>query len=246
MATKRLLGELVAAYEAATLEPSHPRTLESAFAAPQLRRDKPSNPRSAPITVESMGGVDAAKRVAAGELYDVIVLASAALEKLIAQGHVVAGSRVDLVQSPVAFAVRAGAPRPAIDSEEAVKRAVLAARSIGYSTGPSGDHLLALLRRWELSDALKDRIVQAPPGVPVATLVASGNVELGFQQLSEFMHADGIDVVGLLPDAIQNVTTFAGGLAAVSTQPVPARELLSFMASAAVAAIKRQNGMEPA
>lgn len=193
-----------------------------------------------------MGGVDAAKRVAAGEPYDLVILASGALEKLIAQGHIVAGSRVDVVKSPVAFAVRAGAQRPAIDSEDAVKRAVMSARNVGYSTGPSGDHLIALLKKWELTDALKDRIVQAPPGVPVASLVASGDVELGFQQLSEFMHASGIDVVGLLPDEIQNVTTFAGGIATVSAQQERVRALLSFMASPAVAELKRQNGMEPA
>jgi len=220
MATKRLLGELVDAYS--------------------------STAPHASITVESMGGVDAAKRVAAGEPYDLVVLASGALDKLIAQGHVVAGTRVDVVKSPVAFAVRAGGQRPSIDSEEAVRRSVSTARSVGYSTGPSGDHLLALLQRWGLFDALKDRVVQAPPGVPVATLVASGDVELGFQQLSEFMHASGIDVVGLLPDAIQNVTTFAGGIATVSTQPEAVRALLSFMASPAVAALKRRNGMEPA
>ena len=220
MATKRLLGELVDAYT--------------------------STAPDATITVESMGGVDAAKRVAAGEPYDLAVLASGALEKLIAQGHIVAGSRVDVVKSPVAFAVRAGASHPAIDSEDAVKRAVMTARSIGYSTGPSGDHLMSLLKRWELVDSLKDRLVQAPPGVPVATLVASGDVELGFQQLSEFMHAGGIEVVGLLPDAIQNVTTFAGGVVAVSTQPEKVRAVLSFMASPAVAELKRQNGMEPA
>ena len=220
MATKRLLGELVDAYKSA---------------APDLT-----------ITVESMGGVDAAKRVAAGEPYDLAVLASGALEKLIAQGHIVAGSRVDVVKSPVAFAVRTGAARPAIDSEDAVKRAVQAARSVGYSTGPSGDHLVALLKRWDIADSLKDRLVQAPPGVPVATLVANGDVELGFQQLSEFMHDSGIDVVGLLPDAIQNVTTFAGGVAAVSTQPENVRAVLSFMASPLVAELKRRNGMEPA
>ena len=220
MATKRLLGELVDAYKST---------------APDVA-----------ITVESMGGVDAAKRVAAGESYDLAVLASGALDKLIAQGHILAGSRVDIVRSPVAFAVRAGASRPAIDSEDAVKRAVIGARNVGYSTGPSGDHLIALLKRWDLSDVMKQRVVQAPPGVPVATLVSSGEVELGFQQLSEFMHASGIDVVGLLPDAIQNVTTFAGGIATVSTQPELVRTLLSYMGSPVVATLKRQNGMEPA
>jgi molybdate transport system substrate-binding protein len=220
MATRRLLGELVDVYKST---------------APDVT-----------ISVESMGGVDAARRVAAGEPYDLAVLASGAIEKLIAQGHIVAGSRVDVVKSPVAFAVRAGAPQPAIDSEDAVMRAVQAARSVGYSTGPSGDHLMALLNRWELADSLKDRFVQAPPGVPVATLVANGDVELGFQQLSEFMHASGIDVVGLLPAAIQNVTTFAGGVAAVSPRPEVVRAVLSFMASPAVAELKRRNGMEPA
>jgi molybdate transport system substrate-binding protein len=220
MATRRLLGELVDAYK--------------------------STAPDSTITVESMGGVDAAKRVVAGEPYDLVVLASGAVDKLIAQGHIVDGSRVDIVKSPVAFAVRAGGQRPAIDSEESVKRAVANAKSVGYSTGPSGDHLMALLKRWELVAVLKDRVVQAPPGVPVATLVASGQVELGFQQLSEFMHASGIDVVGLLPDVIQNVTTFAGGIATVSTQPEQVRPVLSFMASPAVAEIKRRNGLTPA
>ena len=198
------------------------------------------------VAIESVGGVDAAKRVQAGEPFDVVVLASDAIDKLIASGRIVQGSRVDLVRSGVAVAVRAGAPRPDIGSEEALKRAVLAARTIGYSTGPSGVALAKLFERWGIAEATAARTVQAPPGIPVGSLVARGAVELGFQQLSELMHLEGIDVVGPLPPEVQIETVFSGGVCAASTQPDAVRELLSFMASPAAAAAKRRHGMEPA
>ena len=198
------------------------------------------------VMVESVGGVDAAKRVRAGEAFDLIVLAASAIDELMAAGRIVAGTRVDLVRSGVAIAVRAGAPRPDIGSEEAVKRAVVAARSLSYSTGPSGVHLAKLFERWGIAEQLKSRMVQAPPGVPVGTLVARGEVELGFQQLSELMNLPGIDVLGPLPPAIQIITTFSGGVAQTSARPDAARAVLEFMASPAVAAIKQKQGMEPA
>ncbi len=122
-----------------------------------------------PVQVESVGGVDAARRVAAGEAFDVVVLASDAIDKLLATGHLLAGSRRDLVRSGVAVAVRTGAPRPDIGSESALRDAVLAMRSIGYSTGPSGTALLQLFARWGLADRLQDKLPQAPPGVPVGS-----------------------------------------------------------------------------
>jgi molybdate transport system substrate-binding protein len=198
------------------------------------------------VMVESVGGVDAAKRVRAGEAFDLIVLAASAIDELMAAGRIVAGTRVDLVRSGVAIAVRAGAPRPDIGSEEAVKRAVVAARSLSYSTGPSGVHLAKLFERWGIAEQLKSRMVQAPPGVPVGTLVARGEVELGFQQLSELMNLPGIDVLGPLPPAIQIITTFSGGVAQTSARPDAARAVLEFMASPTVAAIKQKQGMEPA
>ena len=198
------------------------------------------------LAMESVGGVDAAKRVQAGEAFDLVVLASDTIDKLIASGHLVAGSRVDLVHSPVAIAVRAGAPQPAVGSEEAVRQAVLAASSISCSTGPSGAFLTKLFERWGITRAIASRLVQAPPGVPVGALVAHGEVELGFQQLSELIHLDGITVVGTLPPAIACITTFSAALCPGSAEAGAVRELLQFMRSPEAAAAKRRQGMEPA
>ena len=226
MATKLLLAELAA----------------------RFRQTSPHQVMS--IDIESVGGVDAAKRVQAGEAFDAVVLASNAIEQLIAAGKIVAGSRVDLVKSGVAIAVRSGALRPDIATEDAVKRAVSAARSIGYSTGPSGVHLAGLFERWGIAADIKGRMVQAPPGVPVGSLVASGEIELGFQQLSELIHLGGIDVLGPLPPAIQIITTFSAGVSVTSMQTDKMREtvraMLDFMASPAADRVKRNNGMEPA
>jgi len=198
------------------------------------------------VAIESVGGVDAAKRVQAGEPFDVVFLAADAIDKLMASGQVLPGSRVDLVRSGVAVAVRAGAPRPDISSEEAVRNAVLAARSLSYSTGPSGVALAQLFARWGIVGQIKDRIVTAPPGVPVGSLVAQGEVELGFQQLSELMNLAGITVLGPLPPAIQIITTFSAGVCSASQQPEAVRAMLADMNSPAAAETKRRHGMEPA
>jgi molybdate transport system substrate-binding protein len=199
-----------------------------------------------PVAIESVGGVDAARRVAAGEPFDVVFLASDAIDKLLAAGHALAGSRVDLVRSEVAVAIQQGAARPDLGSEDAVRRAVLAAPTIGYSTGPSGTALLQLFERWGIADQVKSRTVQAPPGVPVGSLVAKGEVALGFQQHSELMHLDGIDVVGPLPEPVRITTVFSGAVCAAATRPQAVREMLAFMASPETVALKRRCGMDAA
>jgi molybdate transport system substrate-binding protein len=219
MATRQLLAELVAAYE-----------------------------RRSGVTarVESVGGVDAATRVQAGGAFDFVVLASDALDKLLAGGHVVAGSKVDLVHSGVAVAVRRGDAKPDISSEEALKRAVLSASGVGYSTGPSGVALIQLFERWGIAAELQGRLVQAGPGIPVGAMVARGKVALGFQQLSELMHLEGITVVGPLPAAVQITTTFSAGICRAAAQPRAAAQLLAFMASPEAAEAKCRQGMDPA
>lgn len=198
------------------------------------------------VAIESVGGVDAAKRVQAGEAFDVVILASDVIDKLIASGHVQAGSKVDLVRSGVAVAVRAAAPKHDISTEDALREAVRGARSISYSTGPSGVALAKLFERWGIAEDIKDRIVTPPPGIPVGTLVASGEVELGFQQLSELMHLEGITLLGPLPPAIQIITTFSAGVCTGTRQVEAVRAMLADMNSPEAAAAKRRQGMEPA
>ena len=175
-----------------------------------------------------------------------VVLAADAIDRLAAAGRIDPGSRVDLAHSGVAIAVVAGAPRPAIGTEAAVRNAILAARSIGYSTGPSGSHLSRLFERWGIAETIAPRIVQAPPGVPVGALVARGEVELGFQQLSELMHLAGIDVIGPLPPEIQIITVFSAAVCTASAQHEAADELVSFLASPEADSLKLRHGMEPA
>lgn len=201
--------------------------------------------RGVAVKTYAAGGVEVAKRISAGEAADVVVLAANAIDKLIAEGRVV-GPRVDLVRSGVAIAVREGAPRPPVATEEDVKAAVLAAPSLSYSTGPSGVYLERLFERWGILQTVRPRIVVPPPGVPVGTLVADGRAALGFQQFSELMSLPGIVVLGPLPDSIQTVTVFSGGICAASTRQQQARALLEFMCSPAVAQVKREHGMEPA
>lgn len=198
------------------------------------------------VELESAGGVDVARRVQAGEVVDAVVLAAPAIEKLLADDRLQRGSRVDIARSGIGMAVLAGAARPDIGTEAAVKAAVLAARTLGYSTGPSGTYMVQLFERWGIAAQLAPRFVQAPPGVPVASLVARGEAELGFQQLSELLNVPGIDVLGALPDDIQNITVFCGAVSVASQKAAAARALLAFLADPAGAATKLVHGMEPA
>lgn len=198
------------------------------------------------VSLVSLGGVDAARRVQDGESFDFVALAADAIDRLAAAGRVDPASRIGLARSGVAIAVAAGAPRPDVSNELAVKQAVLTHRSVGYSTGPSGAHLARLFERWGIAETIASHIVQAPPGVPVGELVARGDVELGFQQLSELMHLPGIDVIGPLPPEIQVSTVFAAAVCTSSTRPEAGNALLSFLASPEADAAKRRNGMEPA
>jgi molybdate transport system substrate-binding protein len=219
MATRPILAELVEAYEQRTGRAAR---------------------------VRSVGGVEAARLIRAGEPFDLVILASGVMERLEAEGYLIPGSRMDFAQSGIAIAVPSGAQRPDLSHAEAVRQAVLKAQRICYSTGPSGDHVVQLLQRWNMADVRSERAVQAPAGVPVGAFLARGEADLGFQQLSELLHVPGVDIVGPLPPEIQSLTVFTVGIARASSQPDAARALAAYLASPEAATVKRQHGMEPA
>jgi molybdate transport system substrate-binding protein len=218
MATRALLDELLAAYSTRT---------------------------GAPVAFEAVGGVEAARRVSAGEPFDVVALAADAIDRLAAAGRIEGTGKVDLVRSEVGVAVRSGAPRPGIGTEEDLRRAVLDAARIGYSTGPSGTALMALFERWGIVGEIEGRLVQAPPGVPVGSLLARGEATLGFQQMSELLHVEGIDLIGPMPPPIRITTVFSAAPCVGSTRREAARALLDFLRSPDTAEAKRRHGMEP-
>src|SRR4051812_30034131 len=218
MATRQILADLVGAYEQRA---------------------------GCRVAIRSMGGVDAVRRIRAGEPTDVIILASNVIERLKAEGHIVSGSQADFARSGIAMGVPSGARRPSIDNEQSVKQATLNARKICYSTGPSGDHLKRLWQRWGILDVISERAVQAPAGVPVGSLLANGEADLGFQQLSELLHVPGIDVVGPLPPEIQALTVFTAGVSSTSSQCEKTRALVAYLSSPEAEAVKRQHGMKP-
>ncbi|MFE6224991.1 MULTISPECIES: substrate-binding domain-containing protein [unclassified Streptomyces] len=199
-----------------------------------------------PVRFESAGGVEIARRVREGARADLLVLAEGALAALDREGHLLAGSARPLWVSQVVAAVPAGAPAPALDSVAGLRTALTSARSVAYSTGPSGTALLDLLDRLGLAGALAGRLVQAPPGVPAGTLLASGRADLAFQQHSELMDLPGVTVLGPLPGDTAITSVFAAAVLASSADPAPALAALDLLATEEATRRAAARGMTPA
>jgi molybdate transport system substrate-binding protein len=197
------------------------------------------------LDVRSMGGVEVARRLKDGETADVVVLASDAIEALVGERVVDGQTVLPLFRSDVVVAVPQGAPVPDLSSVESLKGALLAARHIGYSTGPSGSALLALVESFGLTDQLADRWVQAPAGMPVAQLLAGGSAELGFQQRSELANAPGVTVVGPMPPGAEIVTTFTGVVPTASNHPAEAVAALARLAAPKTYTVVRRHALTP-
>jgi molybdate transport system substrate-binding protein len=192
------------------------------------------------------GTLDIARRVGAGEVVDIVILADVRIDDLIAQGRLLAGSRVDIARSGIGVAVRAGARKPDISSTAAFKAAVLAAGSIVLSSGPSSVYLTDLFQTMGVADAVKSRIHQIGPGLPVGAAVARGEGEIGFTQVSELLSADGIDYVGPLPAELQHITVWSAGLHAAAPTPDAAKALVRYLTAPQAADVIRRSGMEAA
>ena len=197
------------------------------------------------VSITWAGTVDIKKKIAAGEVYDLVVVASPEMDSFLKDGKVAAGSKVDLVKSGVGVAVKAGAPKPDVSSGEALKTALMAAKSVGYSTGPSGVYLVGLFEKWGIANEIKAKAKITTPGVPVASLIRNGEAEIGFQQVSELIHEKGIDFLGALPNDVQKITTFSGGIHAGAKEKDAAKALQSFLAAPARADTLKQHGLSP-
>ena len=192
------------------------------------------------------GGVtEVAKRVADGETADIVILPVAQIDDLIARGKLVGATRVVVAKSGVGVAVRGGAPKPDISSGEALRKALLAAKSIAWSTGPSGAHMADLVKKWGIGDQLKSKVVISPADTPVGVVVARGSAQIGFQQVSELIHVKGIDYVGPLPADIQETTVFAAALHKDARSPDAAWALIKFLSAPEAAPAIRKTGMDP-
>jgi molybdate transport system substrate-binding protein len=184
-------------------------------------------------------------RLERGEPADVLIMVGYALGDLAKQGKVVADSRVDLVKSPIGIAVKSGAPKPDISSAESIKRVLLAAKSVAYSDSASGVYVSTeMFQKLGIAEEMKDK-ARKIPATPVGEIVAHGDAELGFQQISELKPVPGIDIVGQLPPELQKITVFSAGIASVSKEPEAGKALIRFLASAAAAPVIINSGMEP-
>lgn len=197
------------------------------------------------VTTIFTGTLDADKRIAAGEQYDLLIMSQTSIDQHVKGGKVVQGSRVDLARSGVAVGVKAGAPKPDISTVDALKRTILNAKSIGYSTGPSGNIVISLFERLGVADQVKPKLKQTATGVFVGSIIASGEVEIGFQQVSELSQYAGVDYVGPLPAPVQSYTVFSSGILSDAKEPDPAKALVRHITSPAAGAVYRKRGMEP-
>lgn len=188
--------------------------------------------------------VEVLRRIKAGETVDLVLMAANGIEELAKAGKIEAGSATPFVKSGVGMAVRAGAPRPDVGSSEAFKRSLLAAKSVGYSTGPSGNYLVGLFERLGIAAEVKakTKLIQ---GEPVGDVVARGEAEIGFQQIPEILPVKGIQYLGPLPADIQYTTVFSAGIHTAAKQADAARAWVKFLQTPEAAALYKKHGMEP-
>ena len=194
------------------------------------------------VDMESVGGVDAARRIDGGEAFDVVVLAADAMARLLEAGRLVDGSVRPVAASDMAVALAADADLASVATRQALIDTLRAAPSIGHSTGPSGKALLALLEAWGLRDELKARLVEAPPGTPVGSLVAEGRVAVGFQQRSELIHCPGITVAPM-PAGAQITTVFSAGVCRGAGHGQAAVAFIDYLASPGADEVRRREGL---
>src|SRR6266542_3882779 len=196
--------------------------------------------------VISWSGTEAiTKRISEGEIADVVINASQNIDRLSVRGKLVQDTRTDFAKSSIGVAVQASVPKPDVSSVEGLRQALLTAKSIVISSGTSGRYLSELFDRLGIGDQIKSKVKQPPSGAQIGDLLARGEAELGFQQVSELIHVKGIQFVGPLPEEIQNFTVYSGAVHSQAPQPDAARVFLKALHGLDAAESVRKSGMEP-
>ena len=207
--------------------------------APQFERDAGHK-----VIIHWISTVDLMKRLKAGEVTDLVISTAGNIEELTRVGVLKRESWVDLAKSGVGVAVRAGTAKPDISTAEALKQTLLAAKSISYSTGPSGVYMIQLIERMGITDALKPKVKQVK-GEPIGAVVARADADIGFQQISELLPVQGIDIVGPLPAEVQEITVFRAGVHIKARAPDLANTFARYVAAPAAGAVLKQTGLVP-
>ena len=197
------------------------------------------------VTTFYSGTINVSKKLADGEQYDLVIMSVGAIDEQTKLGKVAAGSKIDFAASGTGLAVKKGAPKPDIGSTDAFKTTLLNAKSIGYSTGPSGVYIVSVFDKLGIADAVKPKLKQTPSGVFVGTLIADGSAEVGFQQISELVHFAGIDYVGPLPGDLQRMTMFSTGIHTAAKHADEAKALVKHLTAPAAAPVIKKHGLQP-
>jgi molybdate transport system substrate-binding protein len=197
------------------------------------------------VTMDFQSGVDTSAKIEAGAVADLVVTTPQAIDELVKDGKIVAGSRVNFVQSGVGVAVRAGARKPDISTPAAFKQAMLAAQSVGISKGPSGVYLMSIMARLGIADQVKAKGVTPELGQRVGNLVARGEAEIGVQQITELLPIAGIDFLGPLPNELQTKIGYATARPLTARQPEAAAALVKFLSSESAVPVMKKMGLEP-
>jgi molybdate transport system substrate-binding protein len=197
------------------------------------------------VTMTFQSGVETSAKIEAGAVADLVVTTPEAIDELVKDGKVVAGSRVNFVQSGVGVAVRAGAPKPDISTPAAFKNAMLAAKTVGISKGPSGVYLMSIMARLGIADQVKAKSVMPELGKRVGDVIARGEAEIGVQQITELLPIAGIDFLGPLPNELQTKIGYATARPLTAKQPQAAAALVKFLSSESALPVMKKMGLEP-
>ena len=247
MKSKFMIAVAVSLFAASTASAAEIKVLASGATKEVIDEVLPQFEKSSghKVVIAFTGTANIKKRIAAGEIYDLVIVGGPVIDAFVQQAKIRPGSRTDLMKSGVGVAVRAGAAKPDIGSSEALKKTLLAAKSIGYSSGPSGDYVMSLVERMGITDQIKPKLKQVPSGMRIGTILESGEAEIGFQQISELIHAKGIDYVGPLPCDVQKITVFSAGVHTGAQRPDAAKALVNLLTAPETAAVIKNHGMEP-